>query len=114
MSCSDIVFVDLRGSGVTNAQLMPLRSKFALSAIQGAVLSRTAALAAAAITLDMFLCSAPSQHNIAGMTVIQGSRAEEDSLQWVHHGVQELMRAKDEVLTAQQSVAPIHIPVQFL
>lgn len=91
---------------------MPLRSKFALSAIQGAVLSRTAALAAAAITLDMFVCSAPSEHNTAGVKERQQRSAGEDAVQWVQHGVQELMRAKHQFLTTQQTVQ-IDMPLQL-
>lgn len=119
-SCPDILLLDLRGSGVKAAQLAPLRARYALSAVQGAVLSRTAALVLAAVTLEQFVCADAAQHGAAaaavkvGTAVSPGSAAtliqlasagqqpggSSSSQQWVNQGANALLQAAAEMPAA--------------
>lgn len=114
-SCSDIVLLDLRGSGVRAGQLAPLRSRFALSAVQGAVLSRTAALVLAAVTLGQFVCADAAQHGAAVAAISMTAAASTGQhvgheavrpQQWVNQGVQALLQAAAEVAAVGPS--PMH------
>jgi hypothetical protein len=102
LCCPDIIFLDLRGSGVKAHQLLPLRTKFQLSAVQGAVLSRSAAVAAAAVSHDAFLCVDPSAHSSAAGVTAAAVSGQQDSLQqWVLQGVAELLKARQEAIDAE-------------
>lgn len=101
-SCPDILLLDLRGSGVKAAQLAPLRARYALSAVQGAVLSRTAAMVLAAVTLEQFVCADAVQHGPAAAAArVEAAAAGRQSaavsghssLQWVIEGVAALLQA---------------------
>lgn len=120
-SCADIILLDLRGSGVKAAQLAPLRAKFALSAVQGAVLSRTAAMVLAAVTWEQFVCADATQHGAAVAASAVGAAAAAQQVagcgssvqQWVNQGVAALLQAAAEVAAvplARQHLerAPVH------
>lgn len=101
-SCPDILLLDLRGSGVKAAQLAPLRARYALSAVQGAVLSRTAAMVLAAVTLEQFVCADAVQHGpVAAAVRVEVAAAcrqsavgsSHSSLRWVNQGVAALLQA---------------------
>jgi hypothetical protein len=104
-SCADITLLDLRGSGVKAAQLAPLRAKFALSAVQGAVLSRTAAMVLAAVTWEQFVCADAAQHGAAVAASAGGTAAPAQQVagcgcsvqQWVNQAVAALLQAAAEV-----------------
>jgi hypothetical protein len=49
-------FLDVRGTGITAAELQPLVQRFLLSRVQGAVLARSVAVAAAAVPEGAFVC----------------------------------------------------------
>lgn len=110
-SCADILLLDLRGSGVKAAQLAPLRAKFMLSNVQGAVLSRTAAMVLAAVTLDQFVCADAAQHGAAVAATAAGAAAggwlqvgfsDQTVQQWVNEGVTALLQAAAEVQAADR------------
>lgn len=96
-SVDNIVLLDLRGSGVRAGQLAPLRARHALSAsFQGAVLSRTAAMVLASVTLEQFVCADAAQHGAAVAAVRAGPAAVGQggaSQQWVNQGVNALLQA---------------------
>lgn len=98
-SVDNIVLLDLRGSGVRAGQLAPLRARHALSAsFQGAVLSRTAAMVLASVTLEQFVCADAAQHGAAVAAVRVGPAAAAvgqggASQQWVNQGVNALLQA---------------------
>jgi hypothetical protein len=112
VSCPDIVLLDLRGSGVRAAQLGTLRSKYALSAVQGAVLSRTAAMVLAAVTLDQFVCCDAAQHGAAVAEIRVGQAAagqQSVGLQhWVNEGVCALLQAAAEAPAAALQPQAVH------
>lgn len=116
LSClTDLIFLDMRGSGVTASQLTPLRRKFSLNAPQGAVLSRSAAMTLAAVALDRFVCCQPVEHNSMAATSPGGgsnrsaSRAGHSSgpaLQsWVQLGVRDLITARTELEKQERQAA---------
>lgn len=106
-SCDEVVMLDLRGSGVRAAQLAPLRARFALSMVQGAVLSRTAAMVLAAVTWEQFVCADAAQHGAAVAASTVGAPAAAagqqvsgrgcSSQQWVNQGVAALLQAAADV-----------------
>lgn len=102
----------MRGSGVTASQLVQLRAKFNLKAPQGAVLTSSAAMAVAAVSLDAFVCAAPLKHSklAAGgvhspASSSSSSSGEDQQQQWVHDGISELIRARAEVDEGLQQAA---------
>jgi hypothetical protein len=109
-SVDDIVLLDLRGSGVRAGQLAPLRARHALSAsFQGAVLSRTAAMVLASVTLEQFVCAHAGQHGAAVAAVRVGPAAGVAgegggaSQQWVNQGVNALLQAAAAASAAQRA-----------
>lgn len=104
-SLPDLVFLDMRGSGVTASQLVPLRTKFSLRTPQGAVLSRSAAMALVAVSLDGFVCSQPAEHSTVARSAGAAGRGQSTSdqmQQWEQEGIAELLHARAEV--EQQAV----------
>lgn len=100
-SCPEILLIDLRGSGVRAAQLSSLRSRYALSSVQGAVLSRTAAMVLAAVTHEQFVCAGAAEHG-ADVSAIKVARAAPSSEAVVcapaavNEGVEALLQAAAE------------------
>lgn len=86
LACDHLMFLDMRGTGVRAHELQPLRRRFALAAPQGAVLSRTASLAAAAVALEAWVCGYPAAHGAC-------AAAPAAAQPWVHTGVHELLAA---------------------
>jgi hypothetical protein len=95
-ACPSLVLVDLRGSGVRAGQLMPLRTRHVLCAPQGGVLSASAALALAAVTMDQFVCGWP-EHGAAAFAALEDP---EGAQAWVNHGAQRLLDAAAEAAAA--------------
>ena len=101
-SCPDILLLDLRGSGVKAAQLASLRARFALSAVQGGVLSRTgSALVLASVTLEQFVCADAASHGVA-LAAIRAGPQHSSALQLVNDGVAALLQAAAEVAAVSQ------------
>eukprot|EP00879_Flechtneria_rotunda_P026870 GHRR01028708.1.p1 GENE.GHRR01028708.1~~GHRR01028708.1.p1 ORF type:complete len:352 (+),score=112.36 GHRR01028708.1:939-1994(+) len=98
MCLEQLTFLDMRGTAIQASQLLPLKIRFALSAIQGAVLSRSAAVAAAAVAADLFVCGAGSGDGTSRHTMY----IEDD---WMQEGVNELVHASDEVLKMEAEQA---------
>lgn len=54
---AQLELLDVRGTGIRAGELRPLAQRFLLSVVQGAVLARSLALAAAALAQDSFVCA---------------------------------------------------------
>ncbi|GLI69038.1 hypothetical protein VaNZ11_013579, partial [Volvox africanus] len=70
---SRLVFLDVRGSGVPRAALRPLESRFQLTLVQGAVLARSNALAAALVNHPQHLACACSPADMAALGPISST-----------------------------------------
>eukprot|EP00877_Chromochloris_zofingiensis_P011362 jgi/Chrzof1/647/Cz01g23200.t1 len=105
LSSADLMYLDMRGTGVKAAALQPLQRRFALASLQGAVLTRSTAVAAASVRLGLFVCAcklgmAPSSSSGSSSSEDQRTQA------WMQQGAYDLIGAAADVQHTQAADAP--------
>ncbi|GIL99527.1 hypothetical protein Vretimale_4671, partial [Volvox reticuliferus] len=87
---SQLIFLDVRGAGVPRAALRPLESRFQLALVQGAVLARSNALAAALVNHPRHMACVCSPADMVALGLISSAssalrtwrRPRQQQMQW--------------------------------